>query len=79
MLSVGLIDSQSKVERYYYHNVSHYIGLGIHDVGNTVLPLRENAVLTIDAGVYVAEEGIGMRVEDDALITGSGSQPGNGE
>ncbi len=58
----------------YYHNVSHYIGLGIHDVGNTDLPLVENAVLTIDAGIYVAEEGIGMRVEDDVLITSNGSE-----
>jgi Xaa-Pro aminopeptidase len=74
MLSIGLIDSRSEVEKYYYHNVSHYLGLGIHDVGDTELPLRENAVLTIDAGVYVAEEGIGMRVEDDVLITADGSE-----
>ena len=74
MLSIGLIDSQSEVERYYYHGVSHYIGLGIHDVGDTDQPLRANSVLTIDAGVYVAEEGIGMRVEDDVLITEDGSE-----
>jgi Xaa-Pro aminopeptidase len=74
MRSIGLIKSQSEVERYYYHNVSHYIGLGIHDVGNTDLPLPENSVLTIDAGIYVAEEGIGMRVEDDVLITADGSE-----
>ena len=74
MLSIGLIDSQAEVETYYYHNVSHYLGLGIHDVGDLELPLRENAVLTIDAGVYVAEEGIGMRVEDDVLITAGGAE-----
>jgi Xaa-Pro aminopeptidase len=74
MRAVGLIDTQSEVERYYYHNVSHYLGLGIHDVGDTDAPLPENAVLTIDAGVYVAEEGIGLRVEDDVLITAEGAE-----
>lgn len=74
MLSVGLIDSRDEVETYYYHNVSHYIGLGIHDVGNTELPIPENATLTIDTGVYVAGEGIGLRVEDTVLITSSGCE-----
>jgi Xaa-Pro aminopeptidase len=74
MLSIGLISSRSEVEKYYYHNVSHYMGLDIHDVGNTDLPIPVNAVLTIDAGVYVAEEGIGMRVEDDVLITVDGCE-----
>ena len=74
MLSIGLIGSRSEVERYYYHSVTHYMGLGIHDVGDTGLPVPENAVMTIDAGVYVAEEGIGMRVEDDVLITSRGCE-----
>jgi len=74
MRAIGLIELQSEVERYYYHNVSHYLGLGIHDVGDTDAPIPENAVLTIDAGVYVAEEGIGLRVEDDVLITSDGCE-----
>ena len=74
MLSIGLISSRDEVETYYYHSVSHYMGLGIHDVGNTDMPIPEGAVLTLDAGVYVAEEGIGMRVEDDVLITNGGCE-----
>jgi Xaa-Pro aminopeptidase len=74
MLAIGLIDSRDEVERYYYHSVSHYLGLGIHDVGDTDLPVPENAVLTLDAGIYVAEEGIGLRVEDDVVITEDGCE-----
>ncbi len=73
MMSIGLIDSQKEVERYYYHGVSHFIGLDIHDVGNIDIPLLENVVLSIDAGVYIKEEGIGLRVEDTVLVTGKGA------
>jgi Xaa-Pro aminopeptidase len=73
MMSIGLIDSQKEVERYYYHGVSHFIGLDIHDVGNNDIPLPENVVLSIDAGVYIKEEGIGLRVEDTVLVTRKGA------
>jgi Xaa-Pro aminopeptidase len=73
MMSIGLIGSQAEVERYYYHGVSHYIGLDIHDVGNADLPIPENAVLSIDAGVYIKEEGLGLRVEDTVWVTGKGA------
>jgi Xaa-Pro aminopeptidase len=74
MLAIGLIKDRSEVERYYYHSVTHFLGLGIHDVGDGSEPIPEGAVLTIDAGVYVAEEGTGLRVEDDVLITQNGCQ-----
>jgi Xaa-Pro aminopeptidase len=74
MRTAGLIDSADEVEKYYYHNVSHYIGLGIHDVGDTELPIPANSVMSIDTGVYVAEEGIGLRVEDTVLVTESGCE-----
>jgi len=73
MMSIGLIDSLKEVEKYYYHGVSHYIGLDIHDVGNSDVPLPENVVLSIDAGVYVKAEGIGLRVEDTVLVTDKGA------
>ena len=74
MKAIGLISSQDEVAEYYYHKVSHYIGLGIHDVGDTEAPIPANSVLSIDTGVYVASEGIGLRVEDTVLVKESGCE-----
>lgn len=60
------------IRRYYPHATSHFIGLDVHDVGDYSKPLEENMVLTCEPGIYIPEEGIGVRLEDDVLITATG-------
>ncbi len=74
LIQLGVIRDESKVGNYYYHNVSHYLGLDVHDVGTYHVPLEPGCVLTIEPGVYIAEEGIGIRIEDDVLVTSRGSR-----
>jgi Xaa-Pro aminopeptidase len=57
---------------YFPHGTSHYLGLDTHDVGQMSEPLQSGAVITVEPGIYIPEEGIGVRIEDDVLITGSG-------
>jgi len=69
---IGLIKELSEIDKYYYHNVSHFLGLDVHDVGMYLEPLVPGLVLTIEPGLYVEEEGIGIRIEDNVLVTETG-------
>lgn len=62
------------VREYYYHNVSHYIGLDTHDVAIVNTPLVEGNVISNEPGLYIADEGIGIRIENDLLITKDGCE-----
>jgi len=68
---IKTIDHQN-VRRYYPHATSHFLGLNVHDVGDYTLALEPGNVLTIEPGIYIPEEGIGVRIEDDALVTNKG-------
>jgi Xaa-Pro aminopeptidase len=69
----GLIQEDHEVSRYYYHGVGHSLGLDTHDVGFTRgMPLVAGNVITVEPGLYIEEWGVGVRIEDDVLVTETG-------
>ena len=57
---------------YFIHGTSHHIGLEVHDLGPVGRPLEPNMVITIEPGIYIPDENIGVRIEDDVLVTETG-------
>jgi len=68
---IKTIDHES-VRRYFPHATSHFLGLDVHDAGDYDRPLEADMVLTVEPGIYIPEEGIGVRLEDDVIITPDG-------
>ncbi|MCC3153787.1 aminopeptidase P N-terminal domain-containing protein [Hymenobacter sp. BT770] len=79
LLKLGIIKKKEEFRRYYPHGASHYLGLDVHDRG-TYGPLRAGNVITVEPGIYIPAGSpcdpkwwnIGVRIEDDALITATG-------
>lgn len=71
---IGLIKEDDEISKYYYHGVSHYLGLDTHDVGDRNVNLESGMVLTIEPGLYIEEEGIGIRIEDNVVVTEDGCE-----
>ncbi|MFA6755905.1 MAG: aminopeptidase P family protein [Bacilli bacterium] len=71
-LEEGLIKDLTEIRRYYFHNISHHIGLDTHDPSDRTLPLVSGNVISDEPGLYFKELGIGVRIEDDLLITDDG-------
>ncbi len=69
--TAGVIKDSSEVSKYYFHGVSHHLGLDTHDI-NVGGPLTEGCVITVEPGLYIPEENIGIRIEDDVLVTKNG-------
>ncbi len=68
-----LISKEDDIMKYYIHNVSHFLGLDTHDVGDRTRPLVPGNVITVEPGLYFVEDKIGVRIEDDVLITEDGA------
>ena len=56
-------------KKYFMHGTSHYLGLDVHDVGSIETPMQEGMVFTCEPGIYILEEALGIRLENDILIT----------
>ena len=74
-LAKGFISRKEEIGKYYFHSVSHQIGLDTHDPGgNRDVPLEVGNVISDEPGLYFKEKGIGIRIEDDLLITEDGAE-----
>jgi len=72
---IGLAQTMDDVCKYYFHGVSHYLGAETHDIGRYGDRMLETGmVLTVEPGLYIDEYGIGIRIEDDALVTDNGCE-----
>ncbi len=63
---------QPACRKYYMHGLGHSLGLDVHDVSNGQTEFRENSVFTVEPGIYLPDEGFGVRLEDDIQITKNG-------
>lgn len=71
--TLNLIKDDSEVEKYYYHGIGHPLGLDVHDLRRRDKIMQENNVYTVEPGLYIKEEGIGIRIEDDVWVTKNGN------
>jgi Xaa-Pro aminopeptidase len=60
--------------KYFTHGLGHFVGLDVHDPGDLSWPLQAGMIITIEPGVYIPEENIGIRIEDTVLVTDSGAK-----
>ena len=78
LIGLGLIDKHDVAKqdknnplykKYFMHGTSHHMGLDVHDVENRNRPFEAGMVLTVEPGIYIREENLGIRLENDVLIT----------
>ncbi|MAX68515.1 MAG: X-Pro aminopeptidase [Flavobacteriales bacterium] len=81
LIKLGLLDRHDVLKqdpknplfkKYFMHGTSHYLGLDVHDVGNFDWPMKEGMVFTCEPGIYILEEELGIRLENDILVTADG-------
>ena len=67
-IRLKLISKDEDIKKYYYHNVSHHLGLDTHDISIRERPLENGNVITVEPGLYFANFNVGVRIEDDILF-----------
>ena len=81
LIGLGLLDAQHVKQqdekkplyrKYFMHGTSHHLGLDVHDVGNVYRPFETGMVFTVEPGIYIREEGLGIRLENNVVITEEG-------
>jgi Xaa-Pro aminopeptidase len=65
----GTLCGEVTCDRYFVHGLSHWLGMDVHDVGSYATPLAPGMVVTVEPGIYIPQENIGIRIEDDVLVT----------
>ena len=82
LLKLGLLDKfdiqnetkdKPAYKKYFMHGTSHHMGLDTHDYGLLHLPMKANMVFTVEPGIYIPEEGFGVRLEDDVVTQKTGA------
>ena len=68
LAAAGVIAEAKDLEKVYYHRIGHHLGLDTHDESLPDVPVQSGMVVTVEPGLYIAEEGIGIRIEDDVLV-----------
>jgi Xaa-Pro aminopeptidase len=73
MRASPLKDAQGNtLDKYFIHGLGHWLGMDVHDVGDYSKPIPVGAIITIEPGIYIPEENLGIRIEDDYLVTKEG-------
>ncbi|MBP2648716.1 MAG: Xaa-Pro aminopeptidase [Gemmatimonadetes bacterium] len=68
----GTLCGTTTCDTYYIHGLSHWLGMDVHDVGDYTTPFAPGMVLTVEPGIYIPDEQLGVRIEDDVLVTDAG-------
>lgn len=83
LLKIGLLSKEDiknetpdnrACRKYFYHGLGHHLGIDVHDIGTRNTPIKEGMVFTIEPGIYVEKEKIGVRIENNYWVTKTGCQ-----